>query len=135
MALLGPANKAVKDLFAVSWRGVFLPTQRQMSTIERTVLAPEPDVWRATGLEPQVFLDRSGRRARRVSVAGVLAAVLSAGWLGGVVGGSAGFASLPALRSAALVAHAAQQHVSHRSRSRHGRVHDVELAAVAPHRG
>jgi hypothetical protein len=106
-----------------------------MSTIERTVSAPEPEVWKATGLEPQVFLDHSGRRARRVSVAGVLAAVLSAGWLGGIVGGSAGFASLPALRSAALVAHAAPQHVSHRSHTRHGRTHAIELAEVAPHRG
>jgi hypothetical protein len=106
-----------------------------MSTIERAVAAPEPEVWRATGLEPQVFLDRSGRRARRVSVAGVLAAVLSAGWLGGIVGGSAGFASLPALRSAALVGHAVPLHVSHRVHARHGRGHAVELADVVPHRG
>jgi hypothetical protein len=106
-----------------------------MSTIEHAVRAPEPEVWKATGLEPQVFLDHSGRRARRVSAAGVLAAVLSAGWLGGIVGGSAGFASLPALRSAALVAHGAQQHVSHRTHARHGRAHAIELADVAPHHG
>jgi hypothetical protein len=107
----------------------------EVSTIERTGFTPEPEVWKATGLEPQVFLDRSGRRARRVSVAGVLAAVLGASWLGGIVGGSAGFASLPALRSGALVAHAAPRHVSHRSHARHGRAHVVELADVAPHRG
>jgi hypothetical protein len=105
-----------------------------VSTIERTGSTLEPEVWKATGLETQVFLDRSGRRARRVSVAGVLAAVLGAGWLGGIVGGSAGFASLPALRPA-LVAHAAPRHVSHRTHARHGRVHAVELADIAPHRG
>jgi hypothetical protein len=106
-----------------------------MSTIEHPVRAPEPEVWKATGLEPQVFLDHSGRRARRVSVAGVLAAVLSAGWLGGIVCGSAGFASLPALRSGALEAHAAPQHASHRGRSRQARAHAIELAEVAPHHG
>jgi hypothetical protein len=106
-----------------------------VSTIERAIPEAEPEVWKATGLEPQVFLDHSGRRARRVSVAGVLAAVLSAGWLGGIVCGSAGFASLPALRSAALVGHAAPLHVSHRSHGRHGRTHAIELADVAPHRG
>jgi hypothetical protein len=105
-----------------------------VSTIERTVSTLEPEVWKATGLEPQVFLDRTGRRARRVSVAGMLAAVLGTGWLGGIVGGSAGFASLPALHPV-LVAHAAPQHVSHRSHPRHGRAHPVELADIAPHRG
>lgn len=106
-----------------------------VSTIERTDFSTQPEVWRATGLEPQVFLDRSGRRARRVSVAGVVAAVLGASWLGGIVGGSAGFASLPALRPAVLVAHAAPPHLSHRSHAHHGRTHPVELADVAPHRG
>jgi hypothetical protein len=106
----------------------------EVSTIEQRGSTLEPEVWKATGLEPQVFLDRSGRRARRVSVAGMLAAVLGAGWLGGIVGGSAGFASLPALHPV-LVAHAAPQHVSHRGHARHGRVHPVELADITPHRG
>ena len=103
-----------------------------MSTDERTGPTLEPEVWKATGLEPQVFLDRSGRRARRVSVAGVVAVVLGSSWLGGIVGASAGFASLPALHPV-LVAHAAPPHVSHHH-SRHGR-HPVEIADIAPHRG
>ena len=106
-----------------------------VSTIEQIAPPAEREVWRATGLEPQVFLDHSGRRARRVTVAGVLAAALSAGWLVGIAGGSAGFASLPALRSAALVAHGTPQHVSHRSHARRGHTHAIELADVAPHRG
>lgn len=101
-----------------------------VSTNERTGSTLEPEVWKATGLEPQVFLDRSGRRARRVSVVGVLTAVLCASWLGGIVGGSAGFASLPALHPV-LVAHAAPHHVSHRSHARHGRRRPVEIADIA----
>lgn len=97
-------------------------------------------VWKATGLEPQVFLDRSGRRARRVGAAGVIAALLSAGWLGGVVGGSAGFASLPALRATALVAHAnagrgVARLTSRRARTHHRRTHTVEVADVTSTKG
>lgn len=94
----------------------------------------ESGAWTATGREPQVFLDRTGRRARRVSVAGVLAVVVGAGWLGGVVGGSAGFASLPALR-APLVAHAVSHGGARRGHAHRHHTHTVEVAEVASPRG
>src|SRR5262249_45416758 len=40
-----------------------------------------PPVWRATGLERQVFLDEAGRRRRLVAVLGIVAALLTAAWL------------------------------------------------------
>jgi hypothetical protein len=60
--------------------------------------APGPPVrWTATGLEPQVFLDRTGRRGRRVRLAGGGVALLSAGWLAALVTGAIGFSGLPSL--------------------------------------
>ena len=56
-------------------------------------------VWTATGLERQVFLDRSGRRRRHFGALGVLLALLATVWLTALVTGSVGFSSLPALPS------------------------------------
>jgi hypothetical protein len=93
----------------------------------------------ATGTERPVFLDETGRRARRVRAvctAGCAAAVL---WLAAIVGGSFGFGRLPpgpaafVLRAPIVVAHApivvARVHrvhvraglVHHRRRSRQRR--------------
>lgn len=92
------------------------------------------DIWTATGRERQVFLDTTGRRARRMRAAGALAAIAATGWLGGVVGGGTGFASLPALR-AGLVAHTPIRSVApprvHHAHLRHGHAHPVELAQVS----
>lgn len=69
---------------------------------------PEPTVagvWTATGLERQVFLDRSGRRRRHISALGALLAVLAGAWLAALVTGSVGFSSLPALPSATANVH------------------------------
>jgi hypothetical protein len=105
-----------------------------MKTAADSASAGSGDIWTATGRERQVFLDVTGRRARRVRGAGALAAVVATGWLGGVVGGGTGFASLPALR-ASLVAHTAVRAVAparvHHSHPRRGRVHPVELAEVS----
>ncbi|MGI8557514.1 MAG: hypothetical protein ACR2ND_04265 [Solirubrobacteraceae bacterium] len=69
-----------------------------MSTIQFTEgAASSSDVWTATGLEPQVFLDRSGRRAGRVRLGGVVAAIAAAGWFSALVSGAAGFSTLPAV--------------------------------------
>jgi hypothetical protein len=57
----------------------------------------------ATGTERPIFLDETGRRARRVRAActaGGAAAVL---WLAAIVGGSFGFGRLPPGPPAALV--------------------------------
>jgi hypothetical protein len=109
-----------------------LELKRLSERDEATV--PLARVWTATGQEPQVFLDHTGRRARRMRVLGGLAALTAAGWLGGVIGGSAGFASLPALHSHSIVAHA-RAPVSRHARSHHRRTHDVEVAAVASTHG
>jgi len=53
-------------------------------------------VWRATGHEEPIFLDRSGRRKHLVGVLAVMAATLSVGWLGALLTGAAGFSDLPA---------------------------------------
>ncbi|MGI8557357.1 MAG: hypothetical protein ACR2ND_03440 [Solirubrobacteraceae bacterium] len=66
-------------------------------------LAPA-GVWTATGLEQQVFVDHSGRRARRVALLGATCAVLAAVWLLALVSGSFGFSTLPAIG----LSHAAQ---------------------------
>ncbi|GAC1437262.1 MAG: hypothetical protein NVSMB51_10700 [Solirubrobacteraceae bacterium] len=76
-------------------------------------LRADGSVWTATGLEPQVFLDRSGRRAVRVRVGGAVAAIAAAGWLGGIVSGASGFAALPPVtlsiaQKPALVSHHAR---------------------------
>jgi hypothetical protein len=54
-------------------------------------------VWTATGLERQIFLDQTGRRARVVRVGGALAAMLGAAWLAALVTGALGFSDLPRL--------------------------------------
>ena len=64
------------------------------------ISVPAHATWTATGMERQIFVDHSGRRARRVGVAGLLCAVLSAGWFAGLVGGSFGFTGLPAVGTA-----------------------------------
>jgi hypothetical protein len=61
---------------------------------------PSAAVWTATGLERQVFFDRSGRRSRHFGALGALLALLATVWLTALVTGSVGFSSLPALRSA-----------------------------------
>ncbi len=62
-----------------------------------------PTVWTATGLERQVFLDHTGRRGRRMRLAGGGMALLSAGWLAALVTGSIGFSTLPSLPAPATV--------------------------------
>ena len=96
---------------------------------------PASNVWRATGLEPQVFFDRNGRRARRISAAGLAASLIGAGWLVGIVGGSAGFASLPALRPLPFEAQLELKVASHHSQARRHRPHAVEVAELAHDRG
>lgn len=74
-------------------------------------------VWRATGHEEPIFLDHSGRRKHLVGVLAVMAATLSAGWLGALLTGAAGFADLPAgtlavasvPRPAVVISHTANQ--------------------------
>ena len=100
-------------------------------------------VWTATGLERQVFLDRSGRRRRRFGALGTLLAMLATVWLTALVTGSVGFSSLPALPSttanvpakpathrAHLAEHGAR--VANRDPRHHAfKVADVERAASA----
>jgi hypothetical protein len=83
--------------------------------------AHEPHVWTATGLERQIFLDQTGRRARRARIAGVAAAALSTGWLAALVTGAVGFASLPAVPSAGALA--ARGHRVSRPATAHQRRH------------
>jgi hypothetical protein len=52
--------------------------------------------WTATGLERPVFLDERGRRRRWVLTGGALSGGAAALWLGGLLAGAVGFASLPA---------------------------------------
>jgi hypothetical protein len=96
-----------------------------METAEDTGSTRNSDVWTATGRERQVFLDVSGRRARRMRAAGALAAV---------VGGGTGFASLPALRPS-LIARAPAPSVvfvrGHHGHARRGHAHPVEVAQVS----
>jgi hypothetical protein len=105
-----------------------------METAEDTGSTRNSDVWTATGRERQVFLDVSGRRARRMRAAGALAAVVATGWFGGVVGGGTGFASLPALRPS-LIARAPAPSVvfvrGHHGHARRGHAHPVEVAQVS----
>lgn len=83
-------------------------------------------IWTATGLEPQVFLDRTGRRAARVRLGGVLAAIAAAGWFGGILSGAAGFTTLPPI-SAALAQRPAV--VVHHTRATTVRVASLRRAA------
>lgn len=71
----------------------------------------EGSTWTATGLEPQVFLDRSGRRARRVRLGGTVAALAAAGWFGALVSGAAGFSTLPAVPTTLAASHRQQPQV------------------------
>ncbi|MGI8803700.1 MAG: hypothetical protein ACR2KV_16305 [Solirubrobacteraceae bacterium] len=99
-------------------------------------------VWTATGLEPQIFLDRTGRRARRVQLAGAGVGLLSAGWLAALVTGSIGFSGLPILPATVLAGRppislihvAAAQHSRHPASeaTTRGRRRVVETAAVPP---
>src|SRR5262249_49339366 len=70
--------------------------------------------WRATGLERPVFLDETGRRGRLVRLAGGVAALLVAAWLGLVVAGPFGFAKLPAAAFPALGRHLHAVNLVHR---------------------
>jgi hypothetical protein len=93
-------------------------------------------VWTATGLERQVFLDHTGRRGRRVRLAGAGMALASAGWLAALVTGSLGFSTLPSLPpaigtlAARPVPAAVHLASSHRFRRR-----VVETAEVTPTAG
>jgi hypothetical protein len=105
-----------------------------METAGPSASASSYDVWTATGRERQVFLDVTGRRARRMRAAGALAAIVATGWLGGLVGGGTGFASLPALR-ASLIAHTPARLAApargHHGHPRRGHAHPVEVAQVS----
>jgi hypothetical protein len=57
--------------------------------------AGDTHVWTATGHERPVFLDEHGRRRRWVLAGGALTGGVSALWLGGLLAGAIGFASLP----------------------------------------
>ena len=56
--------------------------------------APDPE-WRATGLEPAVFADPSGRRARTMSGVGLALVSVTLAALAIVVTGVVGFTRLP----------------------------------------
>jgi hypothetical protein len=84
-------------------------------------------VWTATGLERQVFLDRSGRRRRHFGALGSLLALLATVWLTALVTGSVGFSSLPALPSA--TANVPAKPATHRA---HLAVHGVRVANRDP---
>ena len=66
---------------------------------QRAPARPEPELPLLSGHEVPVFVDHSGRRARRVRVAGALLAGLCALWLAGLVMGMAGFSGFPVVRS------------------------------------
>ena len=76
-------------------------------------------VWTATGHERPVFLDEHGRRRRWVLAGGALGGGVSVLWLGGLLAGTIGFASLPSApaqyghRGArqTSVSHVAHEHV------------------------
>jgi hypothetical protein len=96
----------------------------------------EAGVWRATGREEPVFLDRSGRRSPAVRVVGGIAAVASATWLAALVTGAIGFANLPAppaIGVSAVAARAPRRFDLVAQDSRGGRVlaldHDDRLVA------
>src|ERR1700731_1087316 len=90
--------------------GAFVPVEHGLSATLSPPLTTKPVpampdrtravVWTATGLERQVFLDRSGRRRRHFAALGALLAMLATVWLTALVTGSVGFSSLPALPSA-----------------------------------
>jgi hypothetical protein len=86
----------------------------------------------ATGTERPIFLDETGRRARRVRAACTAGCAAAVVWLASIVGGSFGFGRLPpgppaalALRAPIVVPHAHRVHaravLHHRHRSRQRR--------------
>jgi hypothetical protein len=91
--------------------------------------APE-HVWTATGLERPVFLDRSGRRHRKVRMAGAGAALAGSVWFAALITGGIGFSGLPAVAGAGG-ALAGRPHALVRVVAGHRRVIDVaELTAT-----
>jgi hypothetical protein len=69
----------------------------------RQAKRPEsPAAWWTSGRDAQVFVDDSGRRARRMRVAGVAAAALCAFWLVGLAVGMAGFSGFSSIGLHAL---------------------------------
>jgi hypothetical protein len=56
----------------------------------------------ATGTERPIFLDETGRRARRVRVACTAGGAAAALWLAAIVSGPVGFGRLPSAPPAAL---------------------------------
>jgi hypothetical protein len=84
----------------------------------------------ATGTERPIFLDETGRRARRVRAACTAGCVAAGLWLAAIVGGSVGFGPLPpgppaalVLRAPVVLPHAQRVHARaplahHRQRSR-----------------
>ena len=69
--------------------------------------AQASSVWTATGLERQVFVDPTGRRQRRVNIAGTGVALLCAGWLATLVTSAVGFTTLPVPTSPQALTHVA----------------------------
>lgn len=61
----------------------------------------ERTVWRATGNEEPVFLDRTGRRQPLLRAAGAAAGLAAAGWLAALVTGAIGFSTLPGVTAPA----------------------------------
>jgi hypothetical protein len=88
-------------------------------------------VWTATGLERQIFVDQTGRRARLVRVAGVIAALLSAAWLAALVTGALGYANLPRLPGPIGAIATVPNHVVHVAEHRVRR-RAIETAATKP---
>jgi hypothetical protein len=69
----------------------------------RQAQRPEsPAAWWTSGRDAQVFVDDSGRRARRMRVAGVAVAALCAFWLVGLTVGMAGFSGFSSIGLHAL---------------------------------
>lgn len=125
-----PAESAtVAVAAAVRPAGVPVPAATASNGLPVAGRPEHAQVWTATGLERQVFLDRTGRRRRAVATTAALAAVLCALWLAGLVTGALGFSSLPALPSANALA---SKPVSHASRlaPRTGRHHSFKVATT-----
>lgn len=74
----------------------YLPDPAAVELEDARATSPhESHVWTATGRERPVFLDERGRRRRWVLAGGVLAGGVSSLWLGGLIAGAIGFATLP----------------------------------------
>jgi hypothetical protein len=69
----------------------------------RQAQRPEsPAAWWTSGRDAQVFVDDTGRRARRMRIAGIAAAALCAFWLVGLTVGMAGFSGFSSIGLHAL---------------------------------